>query len=130
MDASLGSICMTPGFGYGGPCYPRDIKALAKYSELVGVVPYILCGVQDTNQQHHVAMVQKYIKQGLDVYIFENVFYRPDMSVPLIDNSPTLKVASDLAVIYAKRVVIRGTVECCDVVRNSYGPAFEYQVIE
>jgi len=31
-DRSMGPICMTPGYGYGGPCYPRDNKALATYA--------------------------------------------------------------------------------------------------
>ena len=36
-DTSIGPKCLRPGFGFGGPCYPRDNRALAQYAASVGI---------------------------------------------------------------------------------------------
>ena len=36
-DRSIGPIGMRPGYGYGGPCYPRDNQALALYARQIGI---------------------------------------------------------------------------------------------
>jgi UDP-glucose 6-dehydrogenase len=38
-DRSIGPLCMKPGYGYGGPCYPRDNQAFGVYAQSVGVKP-------------------------------------------------------------------------------------------
>lgn len=104
-DISIGSICMTPGYGYGGPCYPRDIKALANYAMDLGYSPGLLGGAQVTNEEHHKTIVKEFLEKNLDEYIFESA-YRPGMKVPLTDNSPSLRVANELKGL-GKNVIIR-----------------------
>lgn len=94
-DASIGSICMTPGYGYGGPCYPRDIKALKNYAVDLGYSEGLLGGAQVTNEEHHKTIVKEFLEMNLDEYTFESA-YRPGMKVPLTDNSPSLRVAEEL----------------------------------
>lgn len=96
VDESVGSICMTPGYGYGGPCYPRDLKALTTYAKSRSVDASILEGVRDTNEDHHQILVNDLLAKNLDEYVFESVTYRPGMTVNLTDNSPVLRIIRDL----------------------------------
>ena len=127
-DTSIGSICMTPGYGYGGPCYPRDIRALATYASESGVDSSLLSGAQQVNEYHHKAIVDEFIAKNLDEYVFENPTYRLDMLVPMIDNSPPLRVAIDLFNM-GKNVVIKGNDKLCEIIRKMYGPKIKTQVV-
>lgn len=54
-DARIGFSFMFPGVGYGGSCFPKDVRALAALAADYGVEPRILRTVDETNnQQKHV----------------------------------------------------------------------------
>jgi len=54
-DARIGFSFLFPGVGYGGSCFPKDVRALAALAESWGVEPRILRTVDETNnQQKHV----------------------------------------------------------------------------
>lgn len=54
-DARIGNAFLNPGCGYGGSCFPKDVRALVKMAEQHGVDPMILHAVEKRNFQ------QKYI---------------------------------------------------------------------
>src|SRR5690606_20436380 len=41
-DSRIGQKCLKYGYGFGGPCFPRDNRALGKYAKKIGVEP-LLC---------------------------------------------------------------------------------------
>lgn len=54
-DARIGFSFLFPGVGYGGSCFPKDVRALASLAEQHGVDAGILRTVDETNsQQKHV----------------------------------------------------------------------------
>ncbi len=54
-DARIGFAFLFPGVGYGGSCFPKDVRALAALAAEHGVEPRILRTVDETNnQQKHV----------------------------------------------------------------------------
>jgi len=54
-DARIGFSFLFPGVGYGGSCFPKDVRALASLAEQHGVDAGILRRVDETNsQQKHV----------------------------------------------------------------------------
>lgn len=54
-DARIGFSFLFPGVGYGGSCFPKDVRALAALASEYGVEPRILRTVDETNnQQKHV----------------------------------------------------------------------------
>lgn len=54
-DARIGSAFLNPGCGYGGSCFPKDVRALVKMAEQYGVEPLILHAVEMRNyQQKHI----------------------------------------------------------------------------
>mmetsp|Transcript_15729 Transcript_15729/g.35989 ORF Transcript_15729/g.35989 Transcript_15729/m.35989 type:complete len:393 (-) Transcript_15729:67-1245(-) len=93
-DESIGPICMRPGYGYGGPCYPRDNQALALYAKQVGVSPCIPEATHDYNEFHHKVMAEECLREGKQEYVFEDVTYKPRCAVAMIDESPKLRVVT------------------------------------
>ena len=63
-DSRIGSAFLHPGCGYGGSCFPKDVRALIKMSETYDVKPLILHAVEERN--HH----QKHILPAKIVNIF------------------------------------------------------------
>ena len=50
-DSRIGSSFLFPGPGYGGSCFPKDVKALLRTSEDMGAPMRVLRAVEDAN--HH-----------------------------------------------------------------------------
>jgi UDPglucose 6-dehydrogenase len=50
-DSRIGNAFIYPGCGYGGSCFPKDVKALIKMAHRYGVDPYVLQAVEERN--HH-----------------------------------------------------------------------------
>jgi len=48
-----------PGCGYGGSCFPKDVRALAALARSVGVTPRILDAVHETNVHQKRVIIQK-----------------------------------------------------------------------
>lgn len=54
-DARIGSKFLYPGCGYGGSCFPKDVKALIKTAEKNGYNMSVLKAVEEVNEnQKHV----------------------------------------------------------------------------
>lgn len=54
-DSRIGSKFLYPGCGYGGSCFPKDVKALIKTAEQKGYKMRVLEAVEDVNErQKHV----------------------------------------------------------------------------
>ena len=128
-DKSIGPICMTPGYGFGGPCYPRDNKALALYCQKVGVQPLIPKATDDYNDIHHDIMTKNLLANDkLEHFEFEDVTYKPKCAVPMIDKSPKLEVACALARA-GKTVKIRDRHSVIMEVMKEYGDLFLYETV-
>lgn len=132
LDRSIGPICMTPGYGFGGPCYPRDNKALAMYARQLGVQPSIPIATDEYNSFHHGLMVEEFLRQsasGDRVFEFQDVTYKPNCAVPMIDHSPKLEVACELAR-RGQKVKIIDRFEVILEVMKEYGNLFDYETRE
>ncbi len=51
LDQRLGSAFLFPGVGYGGSCFPKDVKALIKVAEGCGLEAQVLQAVDDVNSR-------------------------------------------------------------------------------
>jgi UDPglucose 6-dehydrogenase len=49
LDRRIGPAFLFPGVGYGGSCFPKDVKALISLGEVNGVEPRILRAVEEVN---------------------------------------------------------------------------------
>jgi UDPglucose 6-dehydrogenase len=50
-DSRIGSKFLYPGCGYGGSCFPKDVKALVKTAEKSGYKMQVLQSVEDVNEE-------------------------------------------------------------------------------
>jgi UDPglucose 6-dehydrogenase len=58
-DARIGKRFLFPGIGYGGSCFPKDVKAMARTAEDVGYEMKIINAVMGVNERQRISLVQK-----------------------------------------------------------------------
>jgi len=127
-DKRVGSRYLRPGYGYGGPCFPRDNRALGSYAKTVDVEPIIPEATDESNKKHAELMTEQFVEQDLDEYVFEDVNYKPSCPVVIIEEAQKLAVAKLLAK-KGKRVKIRDNQRVLDEVQGEFGTMFEYEQI-
>jgi len=89
----------------------------------------ILSATTVYNDFHINFQVDQLIKENKEVYVIENVCYKENSSIPLIEESAKLKIAKKLKE-SGKRVIIKDTPELIEEVKKEYGNLFEYQTNE
>ncbi|GAB1403279.1 MAG: UDP-glucose/GDP-mannose dehydrogenase family protein [Lentimicrobiaceae bacterium] len=58
-DSRIGNKFIYPGIGYGGSCFPKDVKALIKTADSVGYSMRILKSVEDVNDDQKSVLFEK-----------------------------------------------------------------------
>ena len=58
-DHRIGSAFLFPGVGYGGSCFPKDIKAVIEFAKSRGYSSEILQSVENVNQKQKLRLVEK-----------------------------------------------------------------------
>jgi UDPglucose 6-dehydrogenase len=58
-DHRIGKHFLFPGVGYGGSCFPKDVKALCRTAEEFGHEMSILCAVDRINEAQKHVLVEK-----------------------------------------------------------------------
>ena len=61
-DSRIGSKFLYPGCGYGGSCFPKDVKALIKTAELNGYPMRVLNAVEEVNESQKNILFEKFVK--------------------------------------------------------------------
>lgn len=62
-DTRIGNKFIYPGIGYGGSCFPKDVKALIKTADTMGYPMRILKAVEDVNDSQKEILFTKLKKQ-------------------------------------------------------------------
>lgn len=62
-DARIGNAFLNPGCGYGGSCFPKDVRALVKMAEKHDVEPMLLHAVEKRNVLQKQVLPNKIIKR-------------------------------------------------------------------
>ena len=65
MDVRIGAQFLQAGLGWGGSCFPKDVRALAHMAAVHGTHPQLLRSVIDINSDQRLRTVQK-IRAALD----------------------------------------------------------------
>jgi len=95
-DSRIGSKYLNYGLGFGGPCLPRDNRALGYYADQVGL-KYSLPQVTDDFNEAHADFIKNYCvesnKEGLPFFI-DSIGYK--IGCDLVIESPRLRLAEDL----------------------------------
>ena len=60
-DQRIGYSFIYPGVGYGGACFPKDLKALTKIAENNGYTAQLITAVEKVNNEQKLVIAQKII---------------------------------------------------------------------
>jgi UDP-glucose 6-dehydrogenase len=93
-DSRVGSKYIKPGFGFGGPCFSRDNRALAKCGEEVGINAVISKATDEMNEKHLQYQVEDFIRNNPDItktIEIDFVTYKKEST--LLEESQQLKFA-------------------------------------
>lgn len=58
-DHRIGHYFIYPGVGYGGSCFPKDVKALIHTARQAGIVPQLLESVDEVNDRQKLVMAER-----------------------------------------------------------------------
>jgi len=78
-DSRVGRKYFRYGFGFGGPCLPRDINALAAFSETLSM-NFELPKCVSADNKYHRTNYAEYLSADPD-YIFETLSYKPGVDI-------------------------------------------------
>lgn len=124
-DSRIGNKYFKPGFSFGGPCFPRDTKALKQFVDKCDINSDILKATSTYNEEHILFQAQQLFAQNKEEYVFENVSYKDNISI--IEESAKLKIAKYL-VDNGKNVIIKDSKDIIDEVKKEYGAIFHYNI--
>lgn len=95
LDHRTGRNFLYPGLGYGGSCFPKDVKALLAIGNHLGVDTSLLKAVEDINKQAKDLMVEKIIKNapGKNIAVW-GLSFKPDTDD--IREAPSLYIIDKL----------------------------------
>ncbi|MDE0536647.1 UDP-glucose dehydrogenase family protein [Tenacibaculum sp. L6] len=62
-DSRIGYSFIYPGAGYGGSCFPKDVKALKKIAEENGYEAQLIRSVEEVNNRQKYVIAEKIIKK-------------------------------------------------------------------
>lgn len=68
MDSRIGPAFLRAGCGYGGSCFPKDVQALVRIAQSVGVEPLVLNGVEARNKKQKQYLFEQIVaRMGKDL---------------------------------------------------------------
>lgn len=62
-DSRIGYSFIYPGCGYGGSCFPKDVKALKKIAEENNYKPELITAVENVNNRQKLVIAEKIVKK-------------------------------------------------------------------
>tara|TARA_B100001094_G_C18128207_1_gene770699 strand:+ start:178 stop:1281 length:1104 start_codon:yes stop_codon:yes gene_type:complete len=127
-DSRIGNKYFRPGYSFGGPCFPRDTRALALFVDQNNINNELLLSTTKYNNLHSDFLTQKLLDENREEYVIENICYKEDSKIPIIEESAKLQIAKKL-VKNGKKVTIKDETQLINEVRKEYGNIFEYIII-
>ena len=89
-NTRIGNKYLNYGYGFGGPCLPRDNKALLEYTKLNNF-DFEICNINDKNNQNHLLFQFEELKKSTEPIVFKYITYKD--SSDILEESQKLKLA-------------------------------------
>ena len=126
-DTRIGRKFLYPGIGYGGSCFPKDVKALIKTAEKEGYNMRVLKSVEEVNEAQKIILFNKLLS-FYDGNIENKLIalwglsFKPETDD--VREAPALVLIDKLIAVGAKVKVFDPI--ALDIVRRQYGDKIEY----
>jgi len=122
-DSRINNKFFRYGFGWGGPCFPRDTRAYMRLAK-INDMPYDMCEAStDINDKHLDFQVEQFLSSGQREYFTDSVTYKK--GTVILEESQQLRFAHALAKNGIK-VTIQESDEVIKILKESYGDIFFY----
>ena len=125
-DSRIGRKYFRPGYSFGGPCFPRDTKALGLFINSLDIDNSITESIHISNEFHAIHQARELLKENKESYLIEDICYKANSTVPIIEESAKLKIAKYLAK-NNKEVIIKDVPHMILEVKKEYGNLFKYE---
>lgn len=95
-DERIGKKYLKYGFGFGGPCFPRDNRAFASYASKVGIDHNIGSVTDAFNEDHATFLKEFFIRKNKKKlpFLFKYLAYKPDTDI--LTESQQYRLCMDL----------------------------------
>ena len=82
-DSRIGTKYLNYGFGFGGPCFPRDNRDFAAYASKAGVETPLGATTDKFNDEHTKFLKEYYINKNKDnhAYVFHYLTYKDGVDI-------------------------------------------------
>lgn len=128
-DSRIGGKYLRYGFGFGGPCFPRDNRALGKFGDQMGYPLRLSAATDRVNEEHFQFQLDDYRSRfpvGEQVR-FDGVAYKNGTS--LLIESQQLRLAVQLAS-EGRKVLIQDIPEVISQVEELYPGLFNFESVK
>lgn len=126
-DTRIGPKYLSYGFGFGGPCFPRDNRALGIYAQDKGIDALISKASDESNELHLSQQIKNFVKNNPDKskeIVFDSVTYKPE-STMLIESQQLIFAVKLAKLGYS--VLLKEREEVIKEIKERYGNLFIYQ---
>jgi nucleotide sugar dehydrogenase len=126
-DKRIGSKYIKYGYGYGGPCFPRDTRAFIHYAHKNKSNAMMVEATEFVNRTHFTFQLNQFIEAHPDkneIVEFDSVTYKP--GVTLIEESQQLLYAVAIAK-EGYSVIVREHPDVISQLKEIYGDLFTYE---
>ena len=126
-DTRIGNKYFNYGYGFGGPCLPRDNKALFQYTKSnLNNLDFEICNINDRNNNNHLLYQYEKMKNSKEPIIFNYITYKNTSDI--LEQSQKLELAILLAN-NKNKVIIYERPQIIKILKDKYNNLFEYYVI-
>lgn len=96
MDSRIGNKYLRPGLGFAGPCFPRDNRALIRFSESLNLNASLAIATDDINSRQPESVIKQIFSAlpSPKIIGIVGLTYKADTKV--IEESQTIKIAEKL----------------------------------
>lgn len=135
-DSRIGKKFLFPGVGYGGSCFPKDVKAIIRSASEKGIEFELLNSVENVNNRQKSVLSQKVIKRfGKDLsgltFAVWGLSFKPNTDdmreapatviiQELTKRGAIIKAYDPVASKEAKRVFKNSNIRNCEILNDSY----------
>jgi UDPglucose 6-dehydrogenase len=125
-DSRIGKKYLRWGHGFGGPCLPRDNRALSFYADKVGIQNKVGIASDEINVDHLARLVEYVKEKNLTKrpVFFNGVVYKKNTTI--LEESQQLELAK-LCAKEGMYVILHDSEVVLNALEKVYGEKFEYR---